>query len=105
MKKVHINFLLDAVIALAFTISAVGGLAFLAMGEGGYQGGRNTAFTTSFLGIPRSSWSDLHLLSSLVMITGVIVHIVLHWKWILCVTKQFIPALPRKKEQACEVIA
>ena len=105
MKKVHVNYLLDAVIALAFLISAVGGLAFLVMGEGGYQGGRNTAFSTAFLGIPRSSWSDLHTLSSLVMIAGVIVHLVLHWNWIKCVTKELLPSLLQNKEQACEVSA
>jgi len=103
MKKVHLNYVLDAVIALAFLVSAVSGLAFVVMGESGYQGGRNNAFATVFLGIPRTSWSDLHLLASLVMIAGVIVHLVLHWKWIVCVTRGLIPDLPRKKEEMCEV--
>ena len=105
MKKVRINYLLDAVIALAFLISAAGGLAFLAMGEGGYQGGRNTSFSTAFLGVPRASWSDLHLLSSLVMIAGVIVHIVLHWEWIKRVSKEILSSMPRKKAEAIEVSA
>jgi hypothetical protein len=105
MKKVYLNYALDAVIAVAFVASALSGLAFLVMGDGGYQGGRNAAFATVFLGIPRASWSDLHLLSSLVMMAGVFMHFVLHWKWIVCVTKQLMPDLPRKKEQACEVIA
>ncbi len=105
MKKVHLYYVLDAVIALAFLASAASGLAFVVMGESGYQGGRNSAFATVFLGIPRTSWSDLHLLASLVMIAGVIVHLVLHWKWIVCVTKGLIPDLPRKKEEMCEVTA
>ena len=104
MKKVFINYALDAVIALAFIVSAVSGLAFLVMGNGGYQGPRNAAFATAFLGIPRASWSDLHLLTSLVMMAGVFMHFVLHWKWITCVTKQLVPELPRKKQEACETI-
>jgi hypothetical protein len=105
MKKVYVNYLLDAVIALAFLIAAFGGIAFLFMGEGGYQGGRNAAFQVAFLGIPRSAWSDLHTLSSLVMITGVVVHLILHWEWIKCVTKDVILSPFHKKEQVCEVNA
>ena len=105
MKKVSINYLLDAVIALAFLISAAGGLSFLAMGEGGYQGGRNTAFSTVFLGVSRSSWSDLHLLASLIMIAGVIVHIVLHWDWIKRLSMEMLPSMPKKKAEVSEVSA
>lgn len=105
MKKVYMNYALDAVIALAFVVSAVSGLAFVFMGDNGYQGGRNASFATALWGIPRASWSDLHLLSSLVMMAGVLIHLVLHWKWITCVSKQLIPELPRKKQEACEVIS
>ncbi len=105
MNKVKMNYLLDVVIAVAFLLSALTGIAFLFMGSGGYQGGRNPAFLTSFLGLSREVWSDLHTLGSLVMITGVGVHLVFHWKWIVCVTRQVLPKWPtlRKKEQ-CEVI-
>jgi hypothetical protein len=105
MKKVKINYILDAVIASAFIISALSGSVFLFMGESGYQGGRNTAFSTAFAGISRASWSDLHLLGSLVMIAGVILHVALHWKWLVCVTKTFIPHMPQNKDEMCEVIA
>ncbi len=103
MKKTHINYLLDAVIALAFLISTVTGLAFMVMGSGGYQGGRNANFATSFLGIAREQWSDLHTVTSLVMITGVLVHVVLHWKWIVCVSKQMLPSLPLRRNRDCEI--
>jgi hypothetical protein len=103
MKKVHINYLLDAVIALAFLISTATGLAFMAMGSGGYQGGRNAAFATSLLGIAREQWSDLHLVTSLVMITGVGMHLILHWKWITCVTGQILGLLPLRRSKECDI--
>jgi hypothetical protein len=103
MKKVHMNYLLDAVIALAFLMSAFSGVAFIFMGDGGYQGGRNPGFATAFLSIPRTTWSDLHLLTSLVMITGVVVHLILHWKWIVCVTRQMLPAKQIQSTEACKV--
>ena len=106
MNKAKLNYLLDVVIGLAFALSGATGIAFLLMGSGGYQGGRNPNFATALLGISRETWSDLHTWASLVMIAGVAVHIVLHWKWIVCLTKKMMPSLPRRtEEQVCEVIA
>ncbi len=106
MNKVKLNYLLDAVIGLAFLLSGATGVAFLLMGDGGYQGGRNPGFATALLGLSRGTWSDLHTWASLVMIVGVVVHLVFHWKWIVCVTGKMLPSLSRRaKRQACEVSA
>lgn len=106
MNKVKLNYWLDIVIGLAFLVAALTGIAFLFLGSGGYQGGRNPAFQTVFLGISREVWSNLHTLGSLVMIAGVGMHLILHWKWIVCVTKQMLPKLPvlRKREAECAVV-
>jgi hypothetical protein len=111
MSKTKLNYWLDVVIGLAFLISAATGIAFLFLGSGGYQGGRNLAYQTVFLGLPREVWKDLHTLGSLVMTVGVGVHLVLHANWITCVTKRLMPKkiLPtspslRRGEQPCEVI-
>ena len=104
MNKTRLNYMLDAVIGVAFAVSAVTGVAFLLMGSGGYQGGRNPDFATSLLGISRTAWSDLHTWASLVMIAGVVVHLVFHWKWIVCVTRQMVRSRPRRsREEMCEV--
>jgi hypothetical protein len=105
MSKAKLNYLLDVVIGLAFVLSGVTGVAFLLMGSGGYQGGRNSNFATSLLGISRTTWSDLHTWASLVMIAGVGVHLVLHWKWIVCVTRQILRPRPRQTQEHCEVTA
>ncbi len=105
MNKLKLNYLLDAVIGLAFVLSGVTGLAFLLMGEGGYQGGRNAGYATPLLGLSRGMWSDLHTLGSLVMIAGIVVHVALHWKWIVRVTKKMLPRRAgRVQEQVCKVI-
>ncbi len=106
MNKARLNYVLDAVIGVAFLLSGATGVAFLLMGSGGYQGGRNTSFGTALLSLSRGTWSDLHTWASLVMITGVVVHLALHWKWIICLTKKMMPSLPRRdKEQVCKVVA
>ena len=106
MNKSKLNYLLDAVIGLAFLLSGVTGVAFLLMGSGGYQGGRNPGFATALLGLSRTMWSDLHTLGSVVMIAGIVVHVALHWEWIVCLTQKMLPSLSSQtKEQLCEVVA
>lgn len=107
MNKTQLNYWLDVVIGLAFIGAAVTGIAFLFMGSGGYQGGRNASYAVVFLGLSREIWKDLHTLTSLVMTAGVGIHLVFHFNWIMCVTKRMLPELPavRKREEPCEVIA
>lgn len=105
MNKARLNYFLDAMIGLAFVLSGLTGVAFLLMGSGGYQGGRNPGFATAFLGISRATWSDLHTWASLVMIAGVMIHLVFHWKWIVCVTRQMLPSRRGQIRESCEVVA
>lgn len=108
MSKTKLNYLLDAVIALAFVLSALTGIVFLFAGSGGYQGGRNPNFRTEMLGISREIWSDLHTWVSLVMIGGVVIHLVLHWDWIVCMTKRMVRELgwsrAGREQEACPTV-
>jgi cytochrome b subunit of formate dehydrogenase len=108
MSKTKLNYLLDAVIAFAFILSALSGVVFLFAGSGGYQGGRNPNFQTEVLGISREVWSDLHTWVSLVMIAGVVIHLVLHWNWIVCMTRRMVEELgwagPGREQEACPTL-
>jgi cytochrome b subunit of formate dehydrogenase len=108
MSKTKLNYLLDAVIAFALILSALSGIVFLFAGSGGYQGGRNPSFRAEVLGISRQVWSDLHTWVGLVMIAGVVIHLVLHWAWIVCMTRRMIKELgstrPRREEEACPTV-
>jgi len=108
MSKTKLNYWLDAVIALAFILSALSGVVFLFAGSGGYQGGRNPGFQTEILGISRAIWSDLHTWVSLVMIAGVVIHLVLHWEWIVCMTRRMLEgperAARRREREACPTV-
>jgi cytochrome b subunit of formate dehydrogenase len=102
-NKAQFNYVLDVVIALAFIISTLSGLVFMFAGSGGYQGGGNPNFQTEMLGISRSTWSDLHALTSLVMIAGVFAHLVFHWNWIVCMTKRLLKPGRRQAQEVCPV--
>jgi cytochrome b subunit of formate dehydrogenase len=103
LNKARLNYALDVVIAFAFILSSLSGIAFMFMGSGGYQGGRNPDFQTELLGISRSNWSDLHALTGLVMVVGVLIHLVFHWNWIVCMTKQLLKPARRQTQEACPV--
>ncbi len=97
-SRVRWNYALDAVIGLAFAISGISGLLLWLGGVGGYQGGRNAGYQELLLGISHGVWNDLHVWTSLVMMAGVVVHLVLHWRWIVCATKGFFP---KRQAVAC----
>ncbi|MBN2084775.1 MAG: DUF4405 domain-containing protein [Anaerolineales bacterium] len=103
MNKSVLNYFLDIVIGLAFLLAGATGIAFLFLGSGGYQGGRNAEFSTSLLGLERGTWSDLHDLSGLVMIAGIAIHLILHWRWIVCTTRQLLANLVRRPARKCAV--
>jgi hypothetical protein len=90
ISKTKLNFVVDAMILMAFLVSVVSGVVLMAMPHGGYQGGRNLAFDATFLFLSRGEWSDLHVWSSLGMIAGIVVHVALHWRWIVCMVKRFM---------------
>lgn len=103
MKKARINYLLDMFLALMGVVSGVTGMVLLLMGHGGgYRGGRNPDFVRAFLGIERGLWSDLHTWVSIALMVGVVIHVALHWKWIVCTTRAMLPSLrPPSREEAC----
>ena len=69
------NLALDALIAFAFLITAASGLVFFF----GLAGHGNAA--EAWL-LSRDAWRSLHDWFGLAMITGVGIHLLVHWKWI-----------------------
>lgn len=69
-----------------FVINSITGLIiffFLPSGvkRGSYQ---------EFLGIIKQNWVDVHNWSGIILIIVVAIHLILHWKWIVSITKSFI---------------
>lgn len=104
MNKTKLNYVLDWVLVLAFILSTATGLVLWLAGSGGYQGGRNPAFRATVLGISRGTWSDLHIWVSLVLVVGVAIHFLLHWDWIVCMTRRLLWP-PRRREQQTRALS
>lgn len=85
MGKTWVNYWIDVGTGLAGLISAISGLVFLWPGEP----------TSGILGLSYRTWNSLHTWSSLIAILGVGIHLLLHRKWIIAMTRQGLA--PRKR--------
>lgn len=81
MAKPNVNYWVDVGIGVAFAVSAASGLVFLLPVA-------DDALVLGVLGIAYRTWDRVHLWASLAMIAGVVVHLVLHSKWIVCMTQR-----------------
>jgi cytochrome b len=89
--KTKDNFWLDVTIFTLFLATALTGLLlWLVLPDG--RGSGNTIF----LGLTRNTWIDLHNWVGLAMLAGVTLHLVLHWKWITCVSRRYFKKLARQ---------
>jgi len=103
-NKARLNYWVDVVIAVGFLLSAVSGIILYAVPSGGYQGGRNPYYGRGILFLGYDAWKDLHTWASFVMVAGVLAHLVLHWNWIVCMTRNMFRGLAASRAaRACEL--
>ena len=103
-SKAKMNLALDSVMAVAFLQSALSGLVIYLV-PGGYQGGANPYYGLEVLWLGHHQWSLLHTWGSLVMSAAVLVHLVLHWKWIVAMLKKSLTFEQKSTSQvACPVM-
>jgi hypothetical protein len=81
-KKARWNYVFDWILGLTLVIATVTGLVFLVAPGGGYQGGRNPAYSAATWGLDRGTWSDLHTWFGLGFLAVLVAHQALHWAWI-----------------------
>lgn len=95
MKRTNLNFLIDCFAFTAMMLLASTGLLMAhklphgsggqhAMGSGQGAAGRPVAL---LWGMTRHEWGDLHYWIGYALLAVLAVHVVLHWKWIVCVAK------------------
>jgi hypothetical protein len=88
-QQARINFSLDAVMfAVFFVVSLSGLIAWLFLPSGGYRGGRNPFYGATLLNLSRHEWNDVHLWTGLAIIALALLHLALHWQWIVCTARR-----------------
>jgi len=91
-RQTRANWLIDAVVFVGGLLAALSGIYFLYLPSGGYRGGRNPAYGIQIL-FERHTWSDLHLVTGLVMVAAVAVHLAIHWRWVKMMARRVVTAL------------
>jgi cytochrome b subunit of formate dehydrogenase len=90
MNKRKINYIIDFPALISFVITAFTGLALMLFMPSGIRQGR----FQSLWGIEKTTWIKLHDWSGLVLIILVIIHLILHWNWVVIMTRN---TLKKKK--------
>ena len=86
------NWWIDAGLAASALLAALSGIYFLLLPVGGYQGGRNPMYGVNVF-FERSTWDDLHTWGGVVLLIGAVMHIAIHWCWIVKVTRNVLRSI------------
>ena len=87
MRKATRNYLLAMVMALLALCQGVSGFVlWVVLPRGGYMGGRGS--DGAFLWA-RDSWINIHDWTAVALVVIVVIHIILHWGWIVRMTKSY----------------
>lgn len=84
MKKSTLFFILACLMFLLGIVEGISGfILWLVIPRGGGRGGAESVFW----GITRDTWIDLHDWVAVAMLVLIVIHIILHWKWIVRMIK------------------
>jgi hypothetical protein len=86
-RGAQVNLAINSWIGLSFLTTAVSGIYFFLLPEGGYQGGQNPNWDPGFL-FSRPVWDMLHTWGGISLIIAALLHIYIHWGWIVKVTQK-----------------
>ena len=80
------NLILNAVVAFSFLVTAASGVYFLA-----FPGGRG-AVDPGIL-FARSTWDAIHTWAGVTLIAAGVLHLLIHWKWVVKVTRSLLAGI------------
>jgi hypothetical protein len=94
-KQTQKNWWVDATLFGSAIIAALSGIYFLFLPSGGYRGGRNSLYNIQIL-FTRQTWDDLHTWGGVAMIAAAIIHLVIHWPWVVNMVRRTFNELAGK---------
>ena len=81
MKKVMMNYWLDAAAFIAFCFLTSSGILLE------YILPERSGHGVTVLGVGRHAWGEIHFYIALILFAIMALHIVVHWKWIVNMTR------------------
>jgi cytochrome b subunit of formate dehydrogenase len=94
-KQTQKNWWIDAALFANAIAAALSGIYFLFLPSNGYQGGRNPYYNFTIL-FSRSTWDNLHTWGGVAMIAAAIIHLAIHWPWVVSMARRTWKGLTSK---------
>jgi hypothetical protein len=94
-KQTQKNWWVDAALFSSAIIAALSGIYFLFLPSGGYRGGRNSLYNAQVL-FTRQTWDNLHTWGGVAMIAVAIIHLAIHWPWVVNMARRTFNELTGK---------
>jgi len=82
-ERTKINYIVDLLMFISFLISAISGILFLFFPIGPRAG------WYEIFGLSRGELRNIHVIFGILMVILGTIHFLLHWKWIVVMTKSF----------------
>lgn len=96
--KLRLNWTIDAALFIGAVLTILTSIYFLIFPVGGYMGGRNPLYGIVIV-FDREGWEFLHKWGSLFMILIALIHIIVHWNWIVGTTKRVFGSIGNKENK------
>lgn len=90
MNRTIINYIVDIPLMI---LTVLEGLSGVILQFGGRQ--------ASYLGLSMFEWKHIHVVAGLPMVILFIIHLALHWRWVVCVTKNTFGLNKKNAVQTC----
>lgn len=95
MNKTKLNYFIDIIITVLFLIVAFTGLFIYLFIPEGVSRGRYQ----EYMGISKALWTLIHSNASILLTIGIGLHVILHKKWINCVTASLL----KNEDNSCNI--
>ncbi len=100
IRRITANILCDLAALISFIPMVVSGLVlylYWPTGSRGFAGGRNPSFVSDVLGLSHENWVLIHDWSSLFFAILVVIHLILHYRFLCSMKKHILTANAKKK--------
>lgn len=95
--KLKKNWWIDASLGITAVLAVLSSIYFLIYPVSGYQGGRNPFYNKTLI-FSKTTWDLLHTWTGVLMIFAALVHIIIHWNWIIGTISRTWQVLTNKRD-------
>jgi hypothetical protein len=95
--KLKSNWWIDASLGISAVLAVLSSIYFLIYPVTGYQGGRNPYYNKTLI-FSKATWDTFHTWAGILMILAALVHIIIHWKWIIGTISRTWEVLTKKRD-------